>query len=545
ASSTGEESSRYGSPAEAAAMSVALLAEAARLRLDPLGDAAGALMAIEQAIAMRPDDVALRLEHLAIAARAGEPARAATQARILLERFDIGSLRGALLARLADHALTERREEDATKAYAAADAESERSVFVGARVERHLRALGDRRALVERLLADVPELDGLTAFEAATHRAHGLGDFRAAEPLFHLAAEKLDDPAAPLRELYAAAANLGTRDDRVRAIESLLGQSLESEERSALSYELIRLLGDEGEEGSRRAAVLDVATEDPFSAGWASEIARIAGVRSGDFALVAKAHAALSAAADGEARAAHLAAAARADFLAGDPERAVARLRELLERAPSHRYGVALLEQILRDLGRHDEAEAVLEEAAANPGGNGRDAGLMAAASRAENLGNLEAAASSYERAMSLAPDAPSPAWGLYRLGQKAGREDWVRAALERLADQEVTEGEVGSATLLWAEALALAEGDSERAMAALAGVPSDAPFGVFAAWLTLVLDPSRVDPRETVSATETLADGMRGAEEEALALELASAALAGEVDVPAARSALERLPTP
>ncbi len=545
--STGTGARRYASTAQAASAAVALLVEAARHRADALGDAAGAMLVMDQALAMRPDDVVLRLEHFAIASRAGEPAKAAAQARALAERFDVGPLRAALLSRVAEQAAAEGRAADAEKAFAeAATASGSASPFVEARIERDLRARGDEKAIVDRLLlAHDTSLDGRTAFEAAVHRAHGQGDFRAAEPLYRLAAKELEDGTPALRELYGAAVDLGGREDRVRAIEALLAQPLEDEERSTLWYELARLLEPRGEEGVRRLEVLALALDDAFAQGWAADLARVSAASTGSYALLAQAHSALAAGSEGETRAAHLAAAARASLLGGDPEAAVARLRELVQKAPGHRYGVALLEQVLRDLGRHEEAEAVLEEAAANPGGKGVDYGLMVAAARAESAGGLEAAKASYERAMGVAPDAASPAWGLYRLGQKAGRQDWSAAALARLAEQETADGEIRLGTLLHGEHLALAEGDAARALEALSAIAPDAPAAEAAAWLTLLLDPSKVDARDALAATASLAEGARGADEEVLSLELASAALAGELDVPAARKALEKLPRP
>lgn len=542
----GLTSTAYGSPTQAAAAAVALLVEAARLRVDALGDAAGAMLVMDQAVATRPEDVALRLEHFAIARRAGEPARAAALARALVERFDVGPLRAALLSRVAEQAAAEGHGVESANAFAAADTSSEGSPFIGARIERQLRAVGDHRALVDRLgAAHETSADGNMALEAALRCAHGLGDFRSAEPLFRLAAQELEEPTQALRELYGAAVDFGEREDRIRAIESLLAQNLETEERSALWYELVRLLGAHGEEGTRRLEVLAGAIEDAFAASWAAEAARVSAAETGSFALLAKAHAALAMAADGETRAAHLAAAARAELLGGAPEEAVARLRELLQKTPTHRYGVALLEQILRDLGRHDEAAAVLEEAAANPDAKGMEVGLMVAAARTEGSGNLEAAASSYERAMTLAPDSPSPAWGLYRLALKAGRADWARTALARLADQEAAEGDIGTGTLLHAEHLTLIERDGERAAAALANIPDDSPSALAAAWLSLLVDPSKIDPRDAIAATSTIAASSRGADDETLALELAYAALACEADVPAARKAMESLPEP
>lgn len=530
----------FGNPTHAAAATVALLVEAARLRLDALGDVAGATLVMDQAVATRPEDLALRLEHLAIAARAGEPARAAALARALIERFDVGPMRAPLLCRVAEHAVAEGRAEEAAAAFAAADLAAEGSPFVSARIERQLRTLGDRRALVDRLLlAHDAVLDGATAFEAALHRAHGLGDLPAAEPLFRLAAQRLGDPSQPLRELYGAAFDLGGREDRVRAIESLLStRALDAEERSALWYELVRLLGAYGEEGTRRLELLAEAVEDELAATWAADVARVSAAETGSFELLAKAHSSLAQVADGEARAAHLAAAARAELLGGAPEAAMARLRDLLQKMPTHPYGVSLLEQILRGLGRHEEAEAVLEEAAAK--GKGMEVGLLAAAARAEIAGNAEAAAGSYERAMAAAPESASPALGLYRLATKTGRLDWSRAALGQLAAQEASSGEISLASLLNAEHLALVEGDGAGAAAALSCVPDDSPSALAAAWLSLLIDPSELDAGAAIAATEMIAS--RGAPDDSLALELASASLAGEVDVPTARRTLERL---
>jgi hypothetical protein len=542
--------------AGAAGRAAALLEEAGRLRLDALRDAAGAGEALERALALRPDDLALRLGRLRAGRREEDGARAAPETEALLEGLDLGPLRAGLLARLGEQAALEGDAAEAARRFEEAEAGAPGSPVLAARIERSLRAGArsggpdarrDRaRAEVARLLeharrAEDGALDPRTALEAATLLAHGLGDFAAAEPLYLEAARAGGAAAVALRERYGAAEEAGTRADRVEAIEALLAEPLEADERSALRYELARLLeGDPAatEASARRLEALVLAARDGATSGWGAELLRLAGARSSRWALLEEAHLALAGATDGEDRAAHLAAAARAEVLDGRTDAAIERLEALLAASPQHRYARALLELLLREQGRDEEAAALVEGAAS--GERRGEPALLLAAARAEAAGQLEAAAAAHRRAMAAAPEATGPAWALYRLGRTAGREDWAREGLERLAELEAAGSTFGTASLLHAEAQALAGPEGRaRAAATLAAAPPGDPFDTHAAWLALLLDPSA----RAVAAALALAEREPGEGKLALTRLAAGAGLTDALDVPAARQAIERLP--
>jgi cellulose synthase operon protein C len=499
---------RFPEAEQAASRAAALWYEAARLRLAHLGDAEGATAALDQALALRPDDVLLRQEHMLACELAGHLDKVGEDAAALIAAGATGPFAAAQHFRQAE--LAQSREDPA----AAREA-------LNAALQADPGSPAAMAVLDDLLLDDDLHDERLEQLEARAERTSGaarvgalwraaqiaveqLGDFERGRDLYRRAADEADDPVPILRELFGAARRRQARAALWEAALLLLDADLAAEERSALLHDLVTLGEDGPDERSTRGALLDRALADPVSARWAADAARLHGAWHHDEGLLARAHIALAgfAAAD-EAAAAHLCAAARAVARGGDEGQAIALLRQALERVPGHRYAVALLEELLRASGQADAVVELLREAASAQ--QGSEMTLLLAGAAAEAAGDMKLAAQTYQEAADYDPTSVAPLWSLRRLAERTGDRALLGQALEGLSEREIAAGDPGRATLELGEHHLLVTGTPERAEQPLRAALDDPEVAAAAALDLLFMPLSSLEPEARVDAAHRL----------------------------------------
>lgn len=279
--------------AEQASMEAAdLWARAARLRFVALGDAAGARMAMERALALRPSDPRAQYAAMTLSDQVGDIESASGHAAWLLEHeFGDPSTRASLHFRLAESA--------ALRGDLAAA-----SVSLRAALALDAGSAAARGALLEQLLASgdsfeaVREFDDLAAesapgpARASLHRAAAVltlalrADVDGALQRFRKASE--EDPGdlvsrrAVVLMLARAAATAALPDEalalqraRVSAIDALLPHAVDADERASLLLE--RFYAERFELRDNRAAALtaEKLVEATAGARWAAESAAL------------------------------------------------------------------------------------------------------------------------------------------------------------------------------------------------------------------------------------------------------------------------------
>jgi cellulose synthase operon protein C len=494
--------------ATAAAHGAALWYEAARLRLAHLGDAEGAAAALEQAIALRPDDLLLRQEHMLACELAGDLPRVGEDARALLDAGASGPLAAAQHFRLAELAQVGEDDQGARGALTAALEADPASPAAMAVLDDLLLDAGLHEERLERLEARAEASTGAAQasalWRAAQIAAEQLGDFNHAAHLYRRAAEGADDAVPILRELYGAARRRGERAVLWEVAVRLLAGPLADEERSALLHDLVTLGEDGPDPQHTRTALLERALGDSACARWAPDAARLYGAWQRDGGLTGRAHLALAgAAATDETAAAHLCAAARAFGRDDDDAQAVAVLRQALERVPGHAYAVALLEELLRARGEADAVVELLREAASAQ--QGAQMTLLLAGAAAEAAGDAKLAAQTYQEASDQDPTEVAPLWSLRRLAERTGDTHLLGRALTGLSEREVAAGQPGRASLELGEHHLLVEGKPERAEAPLRAALEGTDVSTAAAVALLLLPTRGLDPTARTDAARAL----------------------------------------
>lgn len=422
--------------------------EAARVRLDRLGDAEGARATIERALALAPDEPALRRLHMLASESASDLSAAAADAAVLQAIVGAEPTVAAFLLREAEAAQSSGDVAAARSALDRALAAEPGSAVLRAMHDDLSLALGEIDAVVARLESDAataePDAKAALLARAGSFAANVAGDAPRARALFVRAAEASTEPAPILRELLAIGLTLGHPGATSEAVTRLLAVSDDPEEKAALHHARYAALTQSGASTADVIVALDAAVSD--GAAWAVTAQRLLAAADGDHDRLGRAHVLLAErTSDGDTGAAHLVAAARAFARTDRHDDATAALKKALERAPGHRYAVALLEEIYRRKGDADAVVRILREAAeADQTGRAREAQLLVAGAAAESAGDLELAGKTYEDALDRDPKALAPLLALRALAEKRGDPALELRALSSLAEHEHSVGAAG-----------------------------------------------------------------------------------------------------
>lgn len=514
--------------------------EAARVRLDRLGDGEGARNTVERALTLAPDEPALRRLHMLASEAMSDLATAADDARALWALVGEAPV-AAFLLREAEAA---QARGDVAAARSALDRALEAepaSAVLRAMHDDLSLALGEIDPVVARLEADAstaePAAKAALLSRAASFAAHVAGDAPRAAALLVRAAEVSPEPAAVLREMLATGLALAHAPTVADATVRLLAVSDDPEERAALHHARYGSLLLGGASTEELKAVLDAAVAD--GAAWAITATRLLAAADADHERLGAAHVRLAERApDADTAAAHLVAAARAFGREGRHDDATAALRKALERAPGHRYAVALLEEIYRRKGDADAVVRILREAAeADTTGRAREAQLLVAGAAAESAGDLDLAAKTYEDALDRDGKALAPLLALRALAEKRGDASLEARALASLAEHELAVGSAGRFNL----ALGEHRRDAGAAYDAIVGplrAALDTKETRAAAALDLALLPVPVgaDATARIEALTTLLGLSTGEARVAIAHDLLGEAIAGRDAALAAR---------
>lgn len=512
---------------------IAAFLEAARVRLDRLGDAEGARNTIDRALALAPDEPALRRAHMLASESASDLAASAADAAALQALVGEDRIVAAFMLREAEAA-------QANGDVAAARSALDRALMAepGSAVLRAMHddlslALGEIDAVVARLEADAataePEAKAALLARAGSFAANVAGDAPRAAALIVRAAEASRDPTPILRELLAVGLTLHHAATTSDAITRLLAVSDDPEEKAALHHARYSALLAAGASTEDVKVALDTAVAD--GAPWAITALRILAASDGDHERLAHAHALLAErTADNDTGAAHLVASARALARADRYDDAVAALRKALERAPAHRYAVALLEEIYRRKGDANAVVRILAEAAeADTTGRAREAQLLVAGAAAEGAGDLALAAKTYQSALDRDPKALAPLLALRALAEKRGDAAAEVKTIAALAEHELASGGAGRFNLELGEYHRDVSTDPSLAVAPLrAALEAKETRAAAALALALMAVPPKTEPASRVEALTTLLGISTDHARIAFAHELLGEAIAG-----------------
>jgi tetratricopeptide (TPR) repeat protein len=485
------------------ARAVALWYEAARLRAALLGDAEGALSCLSKAAELRPNDVLLRQTRMLAYDMLEDRARAAEEAQTLLSQGFEGEHAAALHFRLAENALVNGDTDTARERLMEAVAQSGGSVAADAILddlllddERHRERVARRE---ERAAHEAPPRAGRWLLEAATIAANDLGDHEAALALISKALDKAAGDCDAQREAYGV--GLDIRSDAIArvAIDGLLTQPLDEDEKTALVHHRLEL------SPSVEASAAWIAEHEQAVLG-RPVLATMGALRAAEaqsHGLLARAHESTAeAAASTEHAVAHLCAAARAHLRDGNTQAAEAALRSALSRSPAQRYALTLLEELLREKGESDEVVELLRRSAeAQVSSKDAELSLLLAGAAAEGGGDLARAVQAYEEAADRNPASVGPLWALLRLGQRQHDAGLELRAREGLAERERAEGQASIESLLLGEHYDLACQKPELSEASIASVLEDPSAGVHAAAALLILRADSHARREQATA--------------------------------------------
>lgn len=512
---------------------LAAFVEAARVRLDRLGDPEGARATIDRALALAPNEPALRRAHMLASESASDLSSAAADAAVLQDLVGAEHPVAALLLREAEAAQASGDVAAARSALDRAIAAEPRSAVLRAMHDDLSLALGEIDPVIARLERDAsgaePAAKATLLARAASFAANVAGDAPRAAALFVRAAEVSPDPAPVLRELLAVGISLAHAPTVSDATRRLLAVSDDAEEKAALHHARYTALVASGASTDDNKVALDAAIAD--GAVWAVTAQRLLAAADGDHDRLGRAHMLLAErAGDGDTAAAHLAAAARAFARADRHDDATAALRKALERAPGHRYSVALLEEIYRRKGDADAVVRILREAAeADQTGRAREAQLLVAGAAAESAGDLDLAAKTYEDALDRDAKALAPLLALRALSEKRGDTALEARTLAALAEHELSSGSAGRFNLELGEYLRDAGRSYDELVAPLrAALDTKETRAAAALDLALVAVPPGAQPTARIDALTTLLGLSTDEARVAIGHELLGEAIAG-----------------
>jgi hypothetical protein len=489
------------------ARAVALWYEAARLRCTSLSDAEGALVCVEKALEIRPDDVLLRQTRMLAYDLKEDREKAAEEAKRLLALGIEGEHAAALHFRLAEHALVRGDSEAARLSLMEAIQQAGGSIAADAILDDLLLDEERHRERVQRREKRAEGAEGGRAsrllLEAAQIAAHDLKDVQKARELYERADALTEKSPEVAREAYGASLELLDPELTRFAIDKLLAQKLDDDERAALVHHRIDCAASDDE----ALALIETHLADPTFAHFLPTLALVRAAEAKRFPLLARAHELLAErAVSPDEQVAHLCAAARANLRANLTAEARSALERALSRAPGQRYAVALLEEVLRGGGEGSQVVELLRRAAEAQGkGRSAEMSLLVAGAAAEGAGNLTQAAQSYEEAADRNPESVGPLWALLRLAERNDDQELELRAREGLAQHEARINKPGIDSLLLGEHYDLVSNKPELAEHMFTEALSDEGTRANAAIALLLLRTGSPELRER--AAEVLAE--------------------------------------
>jgi hypothetical protein len=499
-------------------IAASLYYEGARLRVVFHADTDGAMESLLRGLELKPDDVLLLEETMLVHELRGDLESAGRIAQRLAALPELGQAAAPIQFRLAEAAEARGDSEEARAALLrclelAPGSPMATSLYDDLMLDQGRHA--ERVAELERRAESGEPADRMLAlWRAAQICAERLHDLDRARALYLVAAELGSRKAAILRELSGAASRAGRYDIVEGAIETLLAEEIDAEERSSLLRELYVISRDYLGSPEKARGVLSRALASEPAASWAPDAARVFAARTQNLELLASAHESLAArATEDETAAAHLCAAGRAALASKNEERAIALLRAAEARVPGHRYAIGLLEELLK---RRGQGEAVVEllRNAANAQAPGRaELNFLLAGAAAEATGDVGLAGRTYEDAADRDPTSTAPLFALKRLAERSSDTALLLRAREALSEREIAQGEPGPETFEVAEhydvlsqKAELAETPYRRALANEQAGPS-AAIGLYA------LPGARIDRAARIEAVERLVESAREAD--------------------------------
>jgi len=456
--------------------------EAAERCFDALADPSMALELVEAALRLRSDHPPLRLFALVLAEAADDQVRAAATAAWFEGSapddpgYSAYRVRCALRESDRENGIAElRRLSDAFPS----------STYVRAALDVALMRAGMNGPRIDRLRNDAERQDQ-DARAYALWRAARLAarDGQADEAMsLYAEAVAIDSEASVdiARDGTGAAFLLGRFDRLPQGYETLLERTRDPEEQVTVSFARYDVLRHGLGEDEEADVLLRDALDDPAQHAWAPHIARVRAAWGRDVDLLAQAHEALSVRSTGEARVAHLCAAAQAQARAQRWDSAEETLRRALEDAPDDDYVHALLQRILRQSGRPEAAVSLVRDRSfSEPKLALDEESLLLAGVTAEREGNLAAARHAYEVAFGSPTATPSSALALLDIARRQKDVGATIRALQALAQSDIEGGVPEYFALLWGDALRFAgrEEDAVTAYETALAHPSTAMAG-------------------------------------------------------------------
>ncbi|MEM9192540.1 MAG: tetratricopeptide repeat protein [Myxococcota bacterium] len=483
--------------AKARTYAAVLFWDAARLRGGPARegsrnaegktpDLRDVLAGLDRALSLRPNDLVLRFERMETLAHIGDFVAAQREARGLIERAGEGAHAVVLHLRLAEFAGYAGNATTRRSALELALATDPRSTVATIALRKLLSELGEAGAQLDwmerRAEAQRGEAASRGYWEAAQCAADA-GELDRSIALYQRATEAASESTPILRELHGAVFR-GDRAKLLSILDSVLNERLDDSERGALLYDRYRGLAATDSSEETHTFLSSLLSDPPA---WAGDTARVYAVEHGDLTLLESAQLALGhRATDDVGFAAHLGAAARAAALGGQHERAIQHLLACLERVPSDRYALALLEE-LSGQDTPDLAVALHRGGQAEPDEAIAELYLLRAAAVAERCGDTDLAAQAYRQATAQGRRSVAPLWLLWRLGTNRGNDALQLEALEGLRQFDASSSPAGKAAVGLGEYHDLVSKDLPAARHAFENALDDEKFGLAAAANLLV----------------------------------------------------------
>lgn len=509
---------RFATAESARDTAAALYYEGARLRVVFHADTDGALESLMRGLELKANDVLLLEEAMLVHELRGDLESAGAIAQRLASLPELGQAAAPIQFRLAEAAEARGDAEEARAALARCLELAPGSPMATALYDDLMLDQGrheERVAELERRAESGTPNDRMHAlWRAAQICAERLGDIDRARALYLVAAELGNRKPAILRELSGAASRAGRYDIVETAIETLLAEEIDNEEKSSLLRELYVISRDYIGSVDKARAVLSRALAIEAAANWAPDAARVFAARTHHIELLSSAHEALARrATEDETAAAHLCAAGRAALAAKHEERAIVLLRQAEARVPGHRYAIGLLEELLK---RRGQGEAVVEllRNAANAQAPGRaELNFLLAGAAAEATGDVALASRTYEDAADRDPTSTAPLFALKRLAERSSDTALLLRAREALSEREIAKGEPAGDTFELAEHYELVSQKPELAESPYRRALPDEISGPSAAIGLFAIAGSKIDRAARVEALERLVDAAREAE--------------------------------
>jgi tetratricopeptide (TPR) repeat protein len=482
-----------------------------RLEADRTGDRAAALRALDELLALAPDQPAALLLEVRLAT---DPARRA-RARTALAAAGIEP--GPRAALLTGAALDLRPASARRAALSAAAALSPASPVLAPEEERRLRQLGDHAALARLLdAARGASADPATRASWAVRAAEAWDAAGDAERALDAYQAALAEVPGCLPALRGARALLARRQDwaAVRATLQAEGAALQDPRAAAAAFIDAAEIAEERFHDPR-AALADYRAAAERAPLDGERLARLqASLGPADAAELAAVHeAAARAESDARRAAESWLAAARADLDSADGRaRALGAVDRALEARPDLAPALELRAQLRADAGRHEEALADCEACIALGGEPRARLGLhlLAAAICHDGLRAPARALPHLSAALAIAPEDPGTLARLAHAQQDLGRRAEAAAALRRLAEVPGLAPEALVKLLLELADLEAKLGTLPAAVATCRRALALDP-GNEAALRTLVrLEGASQDPWTQVAALETAAASAR-----------------------------------